>query len=116
MTTTEKLAFIEGSNVTAHEAEFIMADDLDTTVDERTMIEAEEVVNPLFLESPDDYVEPDWFTDLFDNNYIVAHVEKRDVEAVIETFLTTLAVLGVSAELNVIGKSYSVEEGLIEEA
>ncbi|HHT0483429.1 TPA: hypothetical protein ACTXF0_003722 [Klebsiella pneumoniae] len=97
------------------EEHYDIADGCVAASDIEASIQNETEVHPMFLEEPDSYVGKDWFTDLFNDNYINARVEQSDVEVVIDSFLSTLAVLGINAELNIIGKRFSIDDGLVSE-
>lgn len=92
LTTEEAALLLEGSSCVSR-------------MSEADIISSEVEVNSLFLENPDDYVSKSWMMDLFGKNKLVVDIEQHDVDSIIDSFLDTLALLGVDAEVTILGEA-----------
>ncbi|MEA8782148.1 hypothetical protein ABK933_03600 [Klebsiella aerogenes] len=86
------------------EERYDIADGCVAASDIEASIQNETEVDALFLEEPESYVPKNWMLDLFGKDKLVVDIESRDVDALVENFLDTLALLGVDAEVTIIGE------------
>ncbi|MGR7443653.1 hypothetical protein ACU6ZT_16305 [Klebsiella aerogenes] len=106
MTTTKDMVHAYMNDIMNKEIEehYDIADGCVAASDIEASIHSETEVDALFLEEPDSYVPKNWMLDLFGKDKLVVDIESRDVDALVENFLDTLALLGVDAEVTIIGE------------
>ncbi|MGG7718623.1 hypothetical protein PGN42_21465 [Klebsiella aerogenes] len=106
MNTTKDMVHAYMNDIMNKEIEdhYDIADGCVAASDIEASIHSETEVDALFLEEPDSYVPKNWMLDLFGKDKLVVDIESRDVDALVENFLDTLALLGVDAEVTIIGE------------
>lgn len=98
--------FLNGNELTTEEAALLLeGSSCVSRMSEADIISSETEVNGLFLEHPDDYVPKNWLLDMFGKNKLVVEIEQNDVDSIIDSFLDTLALLGVDAEVTILGEA-----------